>query len=335
MSRSSNADGILAEVGNRIFNGGPVKKRIRRGMTGMRLLQPAQSNGNAAPRMDAISVRRKLTGLVKRSPQVLVRISGGGKSIRHIKAHLDYISRRGQIPLEDQNGEQLIGEADVEALRDEWRDGGFPIADEGQRKEAFNLILSMPAGTSEVAVLRAARDFARAEFGNFQYVMALHTMNSDPHQDPSPNPHVHLCVKATGLDGVRLNPRKGDLQRWRERFAEHLREHGVACEATRRLHRLQPNRGEKQSVRHKKARGESFARVGKGQASITRIERARAAELQLLSGYRQLAKVLANSTDTDDRKLAIGLAQRVRDAMPGVREVGRAAFKGLPNRDKE
>lgn len=325
MGAFSAVDATLVEAGNRVFNSGPVKKRLRHGLTGLRLLKPAPSGAAAARRpLDAASVRRTLGAIVKCTPQVMVRISGGGKGVRAIKAHLDYISRHGQIALEDQNGDQLLGNADVDAVRDEWRDGGFPILDDGQRKEAFNVILSMPAGTSELAVKRAARDFAAAEFGNFQYVMALHTFDTDPDRDPSPNPHVHLCVKATALDGTRLNPRKNDLQRWREQFAERLREHGVACEATRRLHRLQRSRGEKQSIRHKKARGESFTRVGKGQASSARIERARMAEIQLLAGYRQLAGALAASTDPRDRKLALELAHQVRDAQRGSREASHA-----------
>lgn len=198
-------------------------------------------------------------------------------------------------------------------MRDEWRDGGFPIVDEDKRKEAFNVVLSMPAGTDEVALRRAAGDFAADEFANFQYVMALHTVDSDTDQDPSPNPHIHLCVKAAGLDGTRLNPRKNDLQRWREQFAERLREYGVAWESTRRFHRLQPNRGEKQSIRHKKARRESFERVGKRQASSERVDRARRAEVQVLIGYRQLANALANSSDPSDRELALGLAHRIQD----------------------
>lgn len=66
--------------------------------------------------------------------------------------------------------------------------------------------------------------------------------HTDPDADPSPNPHGHLCVTATGLDGSRLNPRKADLQRWRKAFAERLREHGVEREATPRLERLQSRR---------------------------------------------------------------------------------------------
>jgi hypothetical protein len=307
---ANQVDDALQEWGNRVFNGGPVKKRIRKGMTGLRLLAP-QAADSGSGRMDASQVRRRVHSLVKRRPQVMVRISGGGKSIRHIKAHLDYISRNGQIPLEDQQGDKFSGKDDLAALRDEWRFGGFAIDDNTTTRQAFSIILSMPAGASDVAVLRAAREFAASEFESYQYAMALHTYETDPDADPSPNPHVHLCVKATGLDGARLNPRKADLQRWREAFAERLREHGVECDATPRLQRLQSRRGEKQSVRHKKKRGERFDRIGTAAPDPRRVERARMAEAQVVSGYRGLAQALAASERNEDRKLAIELASEV------------------------
>jgi hypothetical protein len=310
--QTAEIDAVLVEWGNRVFNSGPVRKRIRRGMTGLRLLEPHAMLADAASRrMDASEVRRKMQSLVKRTPQVMVRVSGGGKSIRHIKAHLDYISRNGQIPLEDQNGDKLSGKADVDALRDEWQFGGIATDDGATSKQAFNVILSMPAGTSELAVMRAARDFAAGEFHNFQYVMALHTQDTDPDASPSPNPHVHLCVKATGLDGTRLNPHKGDLRRWRESFAERLREHGVVCEASRRVQRLQPKRGERQSVRHKKARGELLTRTGTGSPDRNRASKSREVESEVLAGYQKLAMALARSDDVDDRKLALGLVARI------------------------
>lgn len=310
---SNQVDDSLQEWGNRVFNGGPVKKRIRKGMTGLRLLAPHPS-GAASGQMDAFQVRRRVHSLVKRRSQVMVRISGGGRSIHHIKAHLDYISRNGQIPLEDQQGDKFSGKDDLAALRDEWRLGGFAIDENAKTRQAFNIILSMPAGTSDVAVLRAARGFASIEFQNYQYAMALHTYETDPDSDPSPNPHVHLCVKAIGLDGARLNPRKADLQRWREAFAERLREQGVECEATPRLQRLQFRRGERQSVRHKKKRGERFDRIGIAVSDPQRIERARKAEAQVISGYRGLAQTLAASNREEDRKLASELASEVAAA---------------------
>ena len=87
----------------------------------------------------------------------------------------------------------------------------------------------MPRGTDSLTVLRAAREFAKIAFADHRYVMVLH--------DHQANPHVHLSVKAESRLGERLNPRKADLQRWRETFAEQLREWGVDAEATRQVTR--------------------------------------------------------------------------------------------------
>ena len=73
-------------------------------------------------------------------------------------------------------------------------------------------MLSMPRGTDPLTVQWAAREFARVEFADHRYVMVLH--------DHQANPHVHLSVRAESKHGKRLNPRKADLQRWRETFAE-------------------------------------------------------------------------------------------------------------------
>jgi hypothetical protein len=55
--------------------------------------------------------------------------------------------------------------------------------------------------------------------------------------DHQANPHVHLSVKAESRNGQRLNPRKADLHRWRETFAERLRGWGIDAEATRQASR--------------------------------------------------------------------------------------------------
>jgi hypothetical protein len=91
----------------------------------------------------------------------------------------------------------------------------------------------MPAGTPPEKVLKAVKKFAREEFAHqHRYAMTLHAEEKKKH---GAHPHVHLVVKAEHeYDGSRLNPRKADLQRWRERFAEYLTELGVAATATRR-----------------------------------------------------------------------------------------------------
>ena len=90
-------------------------------------------------------------------------------------------------------------------------------------------MLSMPRGTDPLAVLRAAKEFAGVELDGHKYLMVLH--------DHQANPHVHISVRAEGRNGQRLNPRKADLQRWRETFAAKLREMGIDAEATRQITR--------------------------------------------------------------------------------------------------
>ena len=103
------------------------------------------------------------------------------------------------------------------------------IDDISHRREAFNIILSMPRGTDAIGVLRSAREFAEVELADHKFVMVLH--------DHQANPHVHISVRAESKHGRRLNPRKADLQRWRETFAEKLRGWGIDAEASRQASR--------------------------------------------------------------------------------------------------
>jgi hypothetical protein len=103
-----------------------------------------------------------------------------------LAAHFRYISKNGRLAFEDDRG---VVQQDKEALHDlaeQWRLGGSLIGESSPRREAFNLMLSMPRGTDAQIVLRAAREFAQAELNDHRYVMVLHE-----HQE---NPHVHLSV---------------------------------------------------------------------------------------------------------------------------------------------
>jgi hypothetical protein len=154
-----------------------------------------------------------------------------------IAAHIRYITRNGRLDIEDDRGTVEHGKEALREIERQWQYGGSHIDHEGQRREAFNIMLLMPRGTDPLAVQRAAREFAKIELADHRYVMVLH--------DHQAHPHVHLSVKAESKHGKRLNPRKVDLQRWRETFAERLRERGIDAEATR-----QATRGE---VRNREA----------------------------------------------------------------------------------
>jgi hypothetical protein len=178
--------------------------------------------------------------------EVLVKISGGGRDADGVQAHFEYIDRHGKLDLETDHGDVLHGKTAATELINDWAldYGHVPGAPHSRNKvgadgarrpprQAFNIVLSMPAGTPPEKVLQAARKFAREEFAHqHRYAMALHAEQKDGH---GKHPHVHLVVKAEHeFEGPRLNPRKADLQRWRERFAEYVTELGVAATATRR-----------------------------------------------------------------------------------------------------
>ncbi|ESQ92517.1 relaxase/mobilization nuclease domain-containing protein [Asticcacaulis benevestitus] len=324
-------DGMLLDWGASLFNQPPTlhtKGAPRNVLTGRlpKVRKGKATKGGTLSNADGI--RAKLRAVVKRAPEVMVKISGGGKGMIQIKNHMDYISRNGQIELETQDGEVVNGRAELQMLRDEWKYGGFQVAEEGEVKDAFNIVLSMPEGTPALAVKNAARDFAAREFGGYQYAMALHTYDTDPDQDPAKHPHVHLTVKARGLDGTRLNPRKVDLQRWREGFAYALREHGVEAAATSRQARLKTERSEKKSVQEMKHRGEALHSVGKGAAGADRVAKARSTEADVRRKYANLVVALNASPDVQDQRLGGELSDRFRltrpiDQEPKDRPTGR------------
>jgi hypothetical protein len=178
--------------------------------------------------------------------EVLVKISGGGRDADGVQAHFEYIDRHGQLDIETDHGDVLHGKTAATELINDWAldYGAVPgaphsrskVGPDGKRREprqAFNIVLSMPAGTPPQKVLQAVKKFGREEFAHqHRYAMALHAEERGKH---GMHPHVHLVVKAEHeYGGPRLNPRKPDLQRWRERFAEYLTALGVAATATRR-----------------------------------------------------------------------------------------------------
>jgi hypothetical protein len=219
MNSRAHIDGVLVEWGDRLF------------FPSNRIVKPALTPRlNAGSSRQAETIRRRIVAHVsRRAPQVMVKVTGGGRGMGAIAAHLRYISKNGRLDIEDDRGVVRDGKEAVLDIAEQWRRSGARIEEVGHRREAYNIMLSMPARTDAEIVRKAAREFAQAELAAHRYVMVLHQ-----HQA---NPHVHLSVKAESMTGKRLNPRKSDLHRWRETFAEKLRGWGVEAEATRQATR--------------------------------------------------------------------------------------------------
>jgi hypothetical protein len=166
----------------------------------------------------------------------MVKVTGGGTNAGAVKAHLDYISRKGRLEIEADSGDRIARDQQ-KAFLAEWHlelsVGQYRKARNGQpapraTRLVKNIVLSMPSPTPPEKVLAAARVFALEKFGGqHRYAMVLHTDQQ--------HPHVHLVVKAEDNYGRKLHIDKQMLRVWREDFARLMREQGIAANATPRF----------------------------------------------------------------------------------------------------
>jgi hypothetical protein len=206
---------------------------------------------------------------VQRTPEVMVKVlNRGGTDLGAVRRHINYLDRGGELEIETDEGERLQGKGAAQGLLDDWDldlDQNRPTADlkpwgRGKApKLVQKLLFSMPAGTPPKKVLAAVKNFAREEFGaKHRYAMVLHT--------DEPHPHVHMVVKAMGCDGKRLNIRRVTLREWRREFARHLRDEGVAANATERAVRGESKPQKTDGIHRAALRGASTHWRGRAEA---------------------------------------------------------------------
>ena len=152
----------------------------------------------------------------RRVPEVMVKVTGGARSLRALAAHIAYISHDGEVEIVSDRNEPVRTDAQKEFLESwhlelsagQYRSKPTARSAASGIKLVHNVVLAMPAGTPPDKVLAAAKNFARDKFAGHRYVMALHT-----HQR---NPHVHLVVKAEReIEPRRLHIDKAMLRDWR------------------------------------------------------------------------------------------------------------------------
>jgi hypothetical protein len=140
---------------------------------------------------------------VRRVPEVMIKVSGGARTIRGVEDHLDYIGREGEGEVETDNGQrlqekgferELVKDWDLDLEARRWHTERAIAAGRRPPKLVHNLVFSMPKGTPPDKLFKAARTFAREKFAlQHRYVMALHTDRG--------HPHVHVVVKAVSEQG--------------------------------------------------------------------------------------------------------------------------------------
>jgi hypothetical protein len=100
MSKPGSIDGVFVQWGDRLFYPG---NRIVKGAW-----QPRLPGHLLRQRANAIRARIEAT-VVRRAPQVMVKVTGGGRGMKAIAAHFKYISKNGRLDIEDDRGEVLRG----------------------------------------------------------------------------------------------------------------------------------------------------------------------------------------------------------------------------------
>lgn len=278
------------------------------------LARAVRESGNRLTLEQVEQIRRT----VHRSPEAVVKVLPRASSdLKAVGNHLNYISRNGEVELETDDGER-VKHASQEWLTEDWdldiddvrRQSALRATRSGKPpKLVHKLMFSMPPGTPPDRVLGAVRNFARQEFwGRHRYTFALHADEA--------HPHVHLVLKATSEEGVRLNIRRATLRHWRAEYARNLRLLGVEANATERAVRGVSGKSQKDGIYRAASRGEStflqarldlgtitnkesssVGRLGLGRMEVTR----RAVE----QGWLSLARMLERGGHSE-------LAQDVR-----------------------
>jgi hypothetical protein len=160
-------------------------------------------------------------------PQAVIKITSHSHGKSAVHRRLDYISREGELMIETETGERLLGREETKSLLNEWSE------DFGRRKggrDASCIVLSFPEGVDHGTAYKIAQEFLAEQYGdNFRYAFAAHA--------DTEHYHVHAVVKTIGLDGRALPTYKADLREWRINMAEKARQHGLALDASPRFAR--------------------------------------------------------------------------------------------------
>ena len=183
------------------------------------------------------------------APQAMVKIvrKGGASSRGDLVSQLSYLSREGELVLEEHDpadgGFPVDGREDIRSVADVWAERWDTAARYDGRSaragaQTYHVVVSFPSGT-EAEIARGAADlFAErfltsGEFGDvWRHVRAWHT--------DTEHPHMHLVIDRRGMSGsmMQIHPAKDiNPQRLRALQVETAAEYGILLNDTPRVSR--------------------------------------------------------------------------------------------------
>jgi hypothetical protein len=300
-----------------------MKKRLV-DLRGQEPLLDIVSYGRGGPPSMTLAQRDEVARTTGRTPEVVVKVSGGARTLAGVEQHMRYVGRKGELPMESDTGERLRSRGwEADLIRD-WNLDLEAHQRQSQRsiragrkppKLVHNVIFSMPPGTPPDKVLHAVRKLAVEKFAlRHRYAMVLHT--------DEPHPHVHLVLKAMSEQGERLNIRKATLREWRQLFAANLRGLGVAANATERAVRGQPRTHKPDGIYRAAQRDES--------TDMREFSQRVAAELSKGSVTPEAGKATLLATRKSVLEGWRSVSDRLRDGYPELAEQVRKFVERMP-----
>ena len=173
----------------------------------------------------------------RRLPQAVFKISSYSHSGGVVWDRVQYVSRNGELEVEDEDGKKLEDLVELEAMVEKWEE----LKGVRTKRLAMSAVVSFPAGVAREKATKVSRQFFREAFANnHNYVFAVHK-DTDKF-------HVHLVLETLGHDGKQLRLDRDDIQDLRLLLAEKAREQGIELDASPRW-----ARGEEKEPRRPRA----------------------------------------------------------------------------------
>lgn len=169
----------------------------------------------------------------KQSNEVVVKITGDSKHFESLTAHLDYISRNGDVELFFNEWDTYLGKENNISVKDRFRNDNLEFPKENEKnpkdkekREAVHIVFSMRehSTTPEDKLKKAVLETLNKKYPDNLSVCAFH--------NDTDNPHIHAVLKLTDINGKRTHIYKKDLNDLRTTFAKELNSLGIEATAT-------------------------------------------------------------------------------------------------------
>lgn len=313
--------GPKAKRGRGDPNAKRVSKQFGKTILGAAALPVYSVFGRGSHQQRSANAIAAINRTVKKTPEVMVKMTGRQNGQAHVAENFSYIARLGwgedkELALLTSEGKTITNRKEMSALAREWH--LHETADRVRRKGSTSLsfVLSMPPGTDPEKMKSAAAEFAKVEMAGRRWVIGLHTDQA--------HPHVHLTVARRDIDGQRFHPGKEDLFRYRQTFAEKLRHVGIEANATPRKARGVTRKSLSTPIAQMAKRGEDsrYAKRLQREAAIAAVtgtattpfdEKIREQRLSVLESYLKAGKELLHTADNDNQTLAAKLGTFIKE----------------------